>query len=76
PYRGTIDFYGAEGEEDTLRTAPKKLREGYRRRVDSFIETYRNACLEMGADYQLTRTDNPLDQMLREYLQKRMKQMV
>ncbi|MDP8243499.1 MAG: DUF58 domain-containing protein [Candidatus Hinthialibacter antarcticus] len=76
PYRGTVDFYGAEGEEDTLRTAPKKLRDGYRRRVESFIETYRNACLEMGADYQLTRTDRPLDQMLREYLQQRMKQMV
>lgn len=76
PYRGTIDFSGAEGEDDALRTAPKKLRAGYRRRVDSFVETYRNACLEMGADYQLTRTDNPLEKMLREYLQRRMKQMV
>ncbi len=76
PYRGTVDFSGAEGEDERLRTAPKKLRDGYRRRVDAFIESYRNACLEMGADYQLMRTDIPLDQTLREYLQRRMKQMV
>lgn len=73
PYRGTVDFHGSEGEDDTLRASPKKLRDGYLERVNRFLDAYRDGCLEQGIEYQLARTDQPLDEMLREFLQRRLR---
>lgn len=76
PYTGTVEFHPIEGEEESLRTAPKRLRERYCEKVGAFLDAYRTGCLERGIDYTLTRTDYPLDQFLREYLQRRMRSCV
>lgn len=73
PFSGTVEFHPLEGEIDPLRTIPKRLLKNYKERVDHFLKTYRDGCLEHGIDYNLVRTDRPLDVFLREYLQRRMK---
>lgn len=72
PYSGTVEFHNIEGDEDdSLRTAPKRLRDRYQQKVHDFVQQYRNRCLEQGIDYKLVRTDQPLDQVLRDTLHKR-----
>ncbi len=73
PYYGTVEFFPLEGGNDPFQTSPRKLQKNYQSRVQQFIEHYRNGCLELGVDYQLVRTDKMLENVLREYLQKRMK---
>ncbi len=73
PYHGTVEFYPLEGHDDPLKTVPKRLKNNYRERVDRFLKTYRDGCLEHGIDYNLVQTDQPLEIVLREYLQQRLK---
>lgn len=73
PYQGTVDFHALEGADDSLMTAPKRLRAAYREKVKRFIDTYRGGCLERGIDYTLVPTDQPIEGVLREYLQHRLK---
>lgn len=73
PYNGTVEFHPLEGHYDPLKTVPKRLRNNYRNRVDQFLSTYRDGCLEHGIDYNLVQTDRPLEIVLREYLQQRLK---
>jgi len=73
PYFGTVEFLALEGAVDLLLTTPKRLQKSYRERVARFIDTYRIGCLELGIDYLLVRTDRPVENILREYLQHRMK---
>jgi hypothetical protein len=73
PYQGTVDFHALEGEPQNLLTTPKRLRSGYEARVKKFLEIYRTGCLEQGIDYTLVRTDQALENVLRDYLQRRLK---
>ena len=73
PYSGTVDFHSLEGEDNHLLTTPKRLRRSYQEKIAKFLESYRNGCLERGIDYTLVRTDQPLENVLREYLQQRLK---
>jgi len=73
PYYGTVEFHSLEGETDSLRTTPRRLQTNYRERVQRFLSEYRDGCLEYGIDYNLITTDRPLDEVLREYLQQRLK---
>lgn len=73
PYGGTVDFHALEGDDDHLLTTPKRLRQAYQEKVARFLDAYRNGCLELGIDYNRVRTDQPLEGVLREYLQMRLK---
>lgn len=73
PYYGMVEFLAMEGEEDGLLTSPRRLRNNYQNKIAQFLEAYRNGCLELGADYQLAQTGRPLETVLREYLQRRLK---
>jgi len=73
PYHGTVEFLPLEGEADHLLTSPRRLQKNYQERIKHFMSSYRNGCLELGVDYQRVTTDRPLEMLLREYLQRRMK---
>lgn len=73
PYHGTMEFHPLEGNAEPLLTTPKRLWKNYRERVTRFLDTYRNGCLELGMDYLLVRTNELLENVLREYLQRRLK---
>jgi len=73
PYGGTVEFHSMEGEDATLLTNPKRLKQEYGSKVQAFIETLRNGCLEQGIDYTLLQTDTPVENAVREYLQRRIK---
>jgi uncharacterized protein (DUF58 family) len=73
PYYGTVEFHSLEGEADSIRTTPRRLQKKYLERMEHFLASYREGCLEHGIDYNLIRTDQSLELVLREYLQRRMK---
>jgi uncharacterized protein (DUF58 family) len=67
PFRG---FYRFEDPEthSALQTDPGRLREEYSRRMQEFIQTYREGATEIGIDYLLLQTNEPLDRALASYL--------
>lgn len=73
PYSGTVEFQPLEGDSDALLTTPKRLKTSYQQKVDEFLEAYRNKCLELKIDYNLIQTNQPLEKVLREYLQQRLR---
>jgi uncharacterized protein (DUF58 family) len=73
PYSGTVEFKPLEGEADPLLTTPKRLRKNYQEKIDQFLETYRKRCLHQKIDYSLIQTNQPLEKVLREYLQRRLR---
>lgn len=73
PYHGTVEFLPMEGNGDPFQTSPKRLQKNYQTRVQKFINHYHNGCLELGVDYQLVQTNQALEVVMREYLQRRMK---
>ena len=73
PFYGTVEFHPLEGDSEPLRTVPRRLQKKYRERVRQFLTAYRDGCLENGIDYNLVQTNQPLEIVLREYLQRRLK---
>ncbi|HOJ60202.1 MAG TPA: DUF58 domain-containing protein [bacterium] len=73
PYSGSVEFHPLEGETGPLLTAPRRLQKIYRERVEQFLRQYRDGCLEHGIDYNPVTTRQPLEAVLREYLQRRLK---
>jgi len=73
PYSGSVEFHPLEGDAEPLLTAPRRLRTQYRERVERFLSQYRDGCLEHGIDYNSVTTRQPLEVVLREYLQRRLK---
>jgi hypothetical protein len=73
PYHGTVEFLPMEGNGGSFQTSPKRLQKNYQTRVQKFINQYRDGCLELGIDYQLVQTNQALEVVMREYLQRRMK---
>lgn len=63
---GDVELQDSETGERVL-SAPAAAVE-YRRRVDAFVQRWRDRCTGGGIDYVLARTDAPLDHTLREYL--------
>lgn len=59
-----IDMESGEGIEIT----PEYVRDEYRQKLNSHIETLRDKAKGSGLDYMLLETDKPLDAALREYL--------
>lgn len=60
-------FEGLEGE-GAVDADLGALREAYRAEVEAFLEACRARCLAVGAQYRLTPTDEPLEQVLASVL--------
>jgi len=67
--------HGAEFEDletgERLIADPRALADAYTKIFGGFLETYRNACAELKADYRICRTDEPADTFVRAYLEER-----
>jgi len=70
PFRGVVRFHDPESQDELL-TDPGRLQDEYRRRMDAFVQAYRNGAAEIGVDYVLLRTSEPLDRALAHFLANR-----
>ena len=69
-YSGTTKFEGLE-DAGTLTCDPKALREGYQSAMNDFLEELRTRCARNVIDYQTIRTSEPIDAVLRHYMNHR-----
>ncbi len=70
PYEGEVLMEDLEtGAEIPVHA--EVFRETYQRRVGEFLERVRQHCIQLEVDYELFRTDHPLDAALMAYLEKR-----
>jgi len=71
PFRTPTLFKGLEQFPEVL-TDPRSLRRAYLREFDNYRKEIKKGCRGHGMDYQLMRTDQPLDSALSEYVATRM----
>jgi uncharacterized protein (DUF58 family) len=69
-FDGEFIMEDAETGEEIVIDA-ESARSGFKARVTEFCDRIRSQCLRLEADYQLLRTDQPLDAALIRYLEKR-----
>jgi len=69
-FKGDVEFEDLESSE-SIRTFPWYIRQEYRQAIQEFLAFFKQNCRENRIDYQLLRTDEPLDKGLMEYLIKR-----
>jgi uncharacterized protein (DUF58 family) len=69
-YTGTTRFEGLESAGE-LTCDPKSLRDGYQAAMQSFLDEVRLRCSRNMIDYQTIRTSEPLDAVLRHYMNHR-----
>jgi uncharacterized protein (DUF58 family) len=55
----------------TINADPRRLRKAYAEVFGKFLDQYRNACAGMKIDYRIVRTDEPVEQFARAYLEER-----
>ena len=71
PFRSPTLFRGLEQQADVL-ADPRSLRKAYLRELAAYQQDLQRGCRSQGMDYQLVRTDQPLDAVLSAYLSQRM----
>jgi len=71
PFRTPTLFKGLEQFPEVL-TDPRSLRKAYLREFENYRAEIQKGCRNHGIDYQLMRTDQPLDSALSAYLATRM----
>jgi uncharacterized protein (DUF58 family) len=71
PFDGPTVFEALEGRARLL-TDPEGLRARYAAELETWTSSWRRACVEAGADYQLVPTDGPLDRALADILRRRL----
>jgi hypothetical protein len=54
--------------KDSIEVSPEYVKQEYRRKIDTHIETLQTRARAAGLDYFLMNTARPLDEGLREYL--------
>ncbi len=69
-YAGTTRFEGLE-DVGELTCDPKSLRDGYQAAMNAFLDEVRRRCARNMIDYQTIRTSEPLDAVLRHYMNHR-----
>jgi uncharacterized protein (DUF58 family) len=74
PFQRPTQFQGLEEFPDVM-TDPQSLRRAYLRELGIFQQKLREGCRTMNMDYELMRTDRPLDAALRSFLAGRMARM-
>jgi uncharacterized protein (DUF58 family) len=70
PLKRGAEFRDLETGE-RLVADPRALADAYQAAFGAFLDTYRQACAELKADYRLCRTDEPADTFVRAYLEER-----
>ena len=70
PFRTPTLFQGMEQLPDVL-TDPRSLRKAYLKEMDRYRKAIQKGCRQYGMDYELLRTDQPLDRALSAYLGRR-----
>jgi len=70
PYDRTTRFKDIEGTGRVVAN-PKSLRPRYLERLQTFLDNIQSACYERGISYNLANTQQPYDQFLAAYLEKR-----
>ncbi len=71
PFQRPTQFQGLEEFPDVM-TDPQSLRRAYLKEIGIFQQKLREGCRTMNMDYELMRTDRPLDAALRSFLAGRM----
>lgn len=72
PFQGASRFKGLEGADEIL-TDPGRIRTAYLAELKNYLTMVRKACDKIGIDYVLVDTSRPIDEILTNYLIKRMK---
>ncbi|RKX69521.1 DUF58 domain-containing protein [candidate division WOR-3 bacterium] len=70
PFSRPVRFRDLE-EGDELLIEPRRIRDGYRRRLEGFIHRYERDLLAQNIDFMLVTTDTPFDRALLTFLEKR-----
>ncbi len=73
PFRSPTLFKGLEQLPQVL-ADPRSLRKAYLRELAAYQQQLQRGCRSLGMDYELVRTDQPLDAVLSTYLGQRMAQ--
>lgn len=71
PFRKVTLFKGLEQLADVL-SDPQSLRKAYLKEIDNYLKEIKTGCRAQRADYQLVRTDRPIDVILSSFLGPRM----
>ena len=71
PFEAPTLFKGLEGLPDEL-ADPRALRKAYQQEFTGFLRQVRQGCRDVGMEYTLLRTDQPLDVALSSFLTRRM----
>ncbi len=74
PFQRPTQFQGLEEFPDVM-TDPQALRRAYMKELGIFQQKLQEGCRTMNMDYELMRTDRPLDAALRSFLAGRMARM-
>lgn len=72
PFQQVTMFKGLEALGDVI-TEPRSLRAAYQQQVQAFLRQVRSGCRAQQIDYQMVRTDRPLDAVLTAFLTARKK---
>ncbi|HEY0840678.1 MAG TPA: DUF58 domain-containing protein [Vulgatibacter sp.] len=70
PFEDATRFLGMEGEE-ALELDPRAIRESYLEEIGRLCERARRTCRDADVEYELVRTDSPLDRLLLRWLARR-----
>jgi len=71
PFRKPTQLQSLESSSDRRLIDPVRLRSAYLERFETFCRELREKARGMGVDYQLLRTDEPVDRALGTYLSRR-----
>jgi uncharacterized protein (DUF58 family) len=70
PYQDPTLFQSME-DQRTIEVHPREIRESYLEEFGQFLSRTRDACRSADCDYELVRTDEPIDQPLLRFLGRR-----
>jgi len=70
PFQKVLTFTDMETNE-RLQVDPRYVRDGYVEEINAFVANYRRECGQRNIEYVLTRTDEPYDRFLLNYLARR-----
>jgi len=70
PFEDSTRFLGLEGEGE-LEVDPRAIRDSYLEEMNGLLERSKHACRDADVEYELVRTDAPLDRLLLRFLARR-----
>ena len=70
PFEDSTRFLGLEGEPE-LEVDPRSIRESYLEEMNALLDRSKRACRDADVEYELVRTDAPLDRLLLRFLARR-----